>query len=275
MWSNPRVVDQYIDQEIDRLLEQEAHSTKAHLSDSAKLVFHGQLSFDAAYQVFQAHQSAIPLLKQIQLILVMTDSPLPELAESSSSGKPNRRKSLPWTDTEDLRLLVAVARFGAKDWRWISSFLGAGRSSSQCNQRWCRAIDPAISHRPWQPEENQKLLRAVEVLGTANWCRVAKTVSGRTDLQCRNRYLQLVKRTEITAEAVETGVVPKCPKKPRNSIVIATFTDLDSLKAVPSVPMLPYYLKSSLEPRNDPTQQCLHRVPPLLFPRKLKLEEKG
>jgi hypothetical protein len=39
--------------------------------------------------------------------------------------------------------------------------------------------------------------------------------------------------------------------------------------------MLPYYLESSLEPRTDPTQQCLHRVPPLLFPRKPKRERDG
>jgi hypothetical protein len=275
MWSNPRVIDQYIDQSIARLLEQEPDSTKAHLSDSAKLVFHGQLSFDGAYHVFQAHQSAIPLLKQIQVILEMTDSPLPEPSKSSASVKPIRRKSPPWTNSEDLRLLVAVARFGAKDWRWISAFLGAGRTSSQCNQRWCRAIDPSISHRPWQFEENQKLLRAVEVLGTANWCQVAKIVSGRTDLQCRYRYLQLAKRTEVTAEAGDTDVPPGDTKKPRNSIVIATFTDLDSLKAARSVPMLPYYLESSLEPRNDSTQQCLHRLPPLLFPRKLNHERKA
>jgi hypothetical protein len=281
MWSNPKVIDQYIDQEIHRLLDQESDLTKSHLSDCAKRVFHGQLSLDDAYQVFQAHPSGIPLLKEIQLILEMSDSPLPELTESSPSLKPNRRKSLPWTNTEDLRLLVAVARFGAQDWRWISSYLGAGRSSSQCNQRWCRAIDPSISHRPWQSEEDQKLLRAVEVLGRANWCQVAKIVSGRTDLQCRYRYLQLAKRTEVVAEADETAVVEPAkisqsdsPKKRRNSISIAPFTDLDSLKASPLVPMLPYYLGSSLEPRNDPTQQYLHRVPPLLFPRKPKPEKK-
>jgi hypothetical protein len=178
---------------------------------------------------------------------------------------------------EDFRLLVAVGRFGAKDWRRISSFLGAGRRPSQCNQRWCRAIDPAISHRPWASEEDQKLLRAVEVLGTTSWCQIAKIVSGRTDLQCRYRYLQLVKRTAVPEKAevepvVEPTTVPPPPveiaRKRRNSISIAPFTDLDSLKPAPAVPMLPYYLESSLAPRNDPTHEYLHRVPPLLFLRK-------
>jgi hypothetical protein len=34
--------------------------------------------------------------------------------------------------------------------------------------------------------------------------------------------------------------------------------------------MLPYYLESSLTPREDGAQECLHRVPPLLFCRKPK-----
>jgi hypothetical protein len=204
----------------------------------------------------------------------MTDVPLPGLGECGPPGRSPRRKSWPWTIFEDLRLLVAVARFGAKDWRWIASFLGAGRSPSQCNQRWCRALDPAISHRRWEDEEDRKLLRAVEVLGKTSWCQVAKIVSGRTDLQCRYRYLQLVKRTEVNTETVvDPAKLPQpgveiAKKKRRNSISIAPFTDLDALKASPGVPMLPYYIESSLEPRPDPSQQFLHRLPPLLFPRK-------
>jgi hypothetical protein len=84
----------------------------------------------------------------------------------------------------------------------------------------------------------------------------------------------------VTVEVGEdVGVEPtKIPqldgsKKRRNSISIAPCSEMDSLKAVPSVPMLPYYLESSLEPRNDPTQQYLHRVPPLLFPRRRQPEK--
>jgi hypothetical protein len=274
MWSNPDVVYQYIQQEVDRLAEQESDPVRASLSDCAKRFFRGQLSLDDARQIFHPFPSALSVITQIQQMIEMGDTPLPGFADFPASGKSPRRKSLPWTNAEDLRLLVAVARFGAKDWRWISSFLGAGRRASQCNQRWCRAIDPAISHRAWEDDEDQKLLRAVEVLGKASWCQVAKIVSGRTDLQCRYRYLQLVKRTAVTekTDVVEPTTMPQPPveitRKRRNSISIAPFTDLDSLKSTPPVPMLPYYLESSLTPRNDSTQQYLHRVPPLLFARR-------
>jgi hypothetical protein len=279
MWSNPGVVDLYIQQEVDRLADQEPDSTRSSLSDCAKRFFRGQLSVEDAYQTFRPFPSAVSVIAQIQQMLEMSDIPLPGFADLPSSANAPRRKSLPWTNAEDLRLLVAVARFGAKDWRWISSFLGAGRRPSQCNQRWCRAIDPAISHRAWEDDEDQKLLRAVEVLGKASWCQIAKIVSGRTDLQCRYRYLQLVKRTPVAEKAdaapvVEPTAMPQpsveITRKRRNSISIAPFTDLDSLKSIPAVPMLPYYLESSLTPRNDPTQQYLHRVPPLLFSREQK-----
>jgi hypothetical protein len=46
--------------------------------------------------------------------------------------------------------------------------------------------------------------------------------------------------------------------------------NLDKLASTSSVQMLPYYLESSLRPRDDPNQQYLHRVPPLLFARPSK-----
>jgi hypothetical protein len=185
-----------------------------------------------------------------------------------------RRKSYPWNDSEDLRLLVAVARFGAKDWRSIASFVGSGRTSSQCNQRWCRALDPAILHKPWTEADDRKLMRSVEVLGKASWCQIAKIMCGRTDLQCRYRYLQLAKtsETEKTAEPpVPAPNLDDISKKRRNSISIASFTsDAEIEKIVarpPSTIQLPHFLESSFRPREDQKPEYLHRLPPLLFPR--------
>jgi hypothetical protein len=273
MWSNPVVLDQYVDQELSRLLDQAPESVLPPLSDCVKRLFRGQITLDDAFRAFQPFPVAIPLLLQVQQMLEMSDSPLPGLGEPAAPGKP-RRKSYPWTLAEDLRLLVAVARFGAKDWRWISSFLGAGRSSSQCNQRWCRALDPAISHRPWEEGEDQKLLRAVEVLGKASWCQIAKIMSGRTDLQCRYRYLQLAKVSETEKTAEPPAAPPNLDdisKKRRNSISIASFTNSVEIEKIvarpPSTIQLPHFLESSFRPREDQNPQYLHRLPPLLFPR--------
>jgi hypothetical protein len=239
MWNNPSVIDVFIDQEIDRLCESEPSDARSQISCVSKLVLHGQLSIDGARQRLYGHPSALAILRQIQQITLVSDAPLPALGGSARS----RRKSYPWTGAEDLRLLVAVARFGARDWRTIALFVGAGRSRSQCNQRWCRAIDPSISRRSWSDRDDERLLKAVAQLGTSSWCRIAKSVGGRTDLQCRYRYIQLTKAKQTVA------------------------TPLIGMPPVESSPMLPYYLESSLTPRKDPSH-CLHRLPPLLCPRK-------
>jgi hypothetical protein len=255
---------------------------QSQLADAAKRFFGGQLSFAVAQDIFMRHSVGLSLLTKIQQILNVTDIPLPPRTDPNPSApKPSRRKSFPWNDVEDIRLLVAVSRFGAKDWRLIADFVGSGRTSSQCNQRWCRALDPAISRKPWADVDDQQLLRAVEVLGKTSWCQVAKILTGRTDLQCRYRYLQLAKITEVDEKLEPEPPIPEPPpanvdhiaKHRRNSISIALFTeemDLDKLKASPPSQMLPYYLESSLRPREDPNQQYLHRVPPLLFTRPSK-----
>jgi hypothetical protein len=174
-----------------------------------------------------------------------------------------------------LRLLVAVARFGARHWRLISAFVGAGRRPSQCNQRWSRAIDPSTSHRSWGEDDDARLLRAVEILGKANWCQVARIVTRRTDLQCRYRYFQLVKAAHVPekhSHPVITREIEPPPPQRRNSVSIPGLIDIEGITAAP-VPlplMLPYYLESSLKPRADGAQECLHRVPPMLFSRKPK-----
>jgi hypothetical protein len=270
MWANSRVIDHYIDQEFSRLFDQDPDSVRASLSQCAKRFFRREISITDASRAFQAHPAGIPVLKQIQQILDLTDIPLPALSHAPPAGK-TLRKCFPWTAAEDLRLLAAVARFGAKDWRRIAAFLGAGRSASQCNQRWCRALDPAIIRSQWDGDEDQKLLRAVELLGKTNWCQVAKIIPGRTDLQCRYRYLQLGRQKQVAQHAQDVPAkqsgLDENAKKRRNSISIAPFTHLNSFQKLLATPMLPYYLESSLEPRDAQIGEYLHRVPPLLLAR--------
>jgi hypothetical protein len=277
---NVSVIYDYIDHELDRLFGTFPADVRDRFSKCAKCFFRRRITFEDAQQVFFSNSAGDALIQKVQQIMDVSDLPLPPPADLSAfvpSG--GRRKSYPWTDAEDMRLLVAVSRFGAKDWRSIAEFVGAGRNSSQCNQRWCRALDPAISHKPWSEGDDQKLLRAVEVLGKASWCQIAKIMTGRTDLQCRYRYLQLAKVTEVSekvAEEPENKVreVEQIAKKRRNSISIASFTgeiDIEKLnRATPSSFQLPYYLESSLTPRNDSNPDYLHRVPPLLFRRSPK-----
>jgi hypothetical protein len=262
MWANRAVIEQHIDREIDHLGDQ--CSAKALLASQAKRYFRGEITFDEAHLEFASHPPAITLLKQLQQVLDMTNHPLPAFRESLSSNQ-SRRRPVGWTTAEDLRLLAAVARIGAKDWRWISAFVGAGRTPGQCNQRWSRTINPAISHGPWEDEEDQKLLTAVKTFGHANWCQIAKTLPGRTDLQCRYHYRQLTRRMQI-AESVDVPS-PNSPEDRQDPKSMTAVTEMDALPPARPPPMLPYYLEASLTPRENPSNECLHRVPPLLFAR--------
>ena len=272
----PTVILDFIDHEIESSYECVDPDTRARLGDAAHRQFLGEISLDESKRIFLQSGASDSLPTKIQQILDVTDVPLPPPSGDAQANptRGTRRKSFPWTDAEDVRLLVAVSRFGARDWRMIAEFVGSGRSSSQCNQRWCRALDPSISHRSWTEADDYKLIRAVDVLGKASWCQVAKIMPGRTDLQCRYRYLQLVKTSDAGGERPANESPPDVDMEAvmqsrRNSICIARFTiELeDRINLDVKSTMLPYYLESSLVPRNDPTARYLHRVPPLLCSR--------
>jgi hypothetical protein len=267
---NVTIIFDFIDHEIDRLFANFPTEVREQFSSSTKLFFRGEQSFDDTQQLFFRNCAGDLLLRKVQDILKVTDSPLPPPSAQRIASAGTRRKSYPWNDSEDLRLLVAVARYGAKDWRSIASFVGSGRTSSQCNQRWCRALDPAIIHKPWTETDDKRLLRAVEVLGKTSWCQIAKIMCGRTDLQCRYRYLQIAKESESEKVAAEPNL-EEVAKKRRNSISIASFTSDAEIEKImarpPSSIQLPHFLESSFRPRDDQNPKYLHRLPPLLFPR--------
>jgi myb-related protein len=54
-------------------------------------------------------------------------------------------------------------------------------------------LDPAITKGRWTAEEDSKLLAVIRKYGSRNWVQVAREMKNRTDVQCRHRYLQLVK----------------------------------------------------------------------------------
>jgi hypothetical protein len=67
----------------------------------------------------------------------------------------------------------------------------------QCRFRWACILDPpkTVIRRKWTPEEDVKLIQAVEKLGK-NWVAVVTALHpGRNNLQCRTRWLN---RLELT-----------------------------------------------------------------------------
>lgn len=105
-----------------------------------------------------------------------------------------RKRSSKWTPEEDERLRTAIQNNGSDNWSLISSYVGNGRTKSQCSQRWRRVLDPKIDKSNWKREEEIKLIEAVHSYGNKAWTRIAAEMGNRSDVQCRFRYKFLQKK---------------------------------------------------------------------------------
>jgi hypothetical protein len=91
-----------------------------------------------------------------------------------------------WTAEEDAKLAAAAEKCG-QDWVAVAAMV-PGRTN-QCRYKGFTSLCPTTrSKRRWTPEEDVKLIQAIEKLGK-NWVSVAALVPGRTNVQCRSRWL--------------------------------------------------------------------------------------
>lgn len=68
-------------------------------------------------------------------------------------------------------------------------------TSSQCQSRYVRSLDPNIKRGEWSEEEDGLLKEAVSVFGRS-WMDVCVWVPGRNNEQCRERWQELDKHKE-------------------------------------------------------------------------------
>eukprot|EP00055_Hartaetosiga_balthica_P013737 m.71709 g.71709 ORF g.71709 m.71709 type:complete len:702 (+) comp8361_c1_seq3:176-2281(+) len=107
-----------------------------------------------------------------------------------------------WTEEEDEQLTRSVYFHGDKHWLAISRDMD-GRDPSQCMNRWNKTLNPAIRRAKWNAEEDRQLSAAVKKYGK-QWTKVQRLVKGRTDMQCRERYCNVLEQRysfEWTEEA--------------------------------------------------------------------------
>ncbi|KAF8947706.1 Myblike DNAbinding domain-containing protein [Haplosporangium gracile] len=96
-----------------------------------------------------------------------------------------------WTAEEDNILREAVRVLGEKNWLQVASCL-ENRNSVQCMTRWSKSVNPAIRRGRWLNEEDGALRAAHEVYGGGRWAKIQQHVLGRTDIQCRERYMNVL-----------------------------------------------------------------------------------
>lgn len=111
--------------------------------------------------------------------------------QSQANRQQTKKK---WTKSEDRVLTQAVKQLGPRNWQQVAHMLG-DRTGGQCLQRWTKALDPAIRRSRWSTEEDEVLKNAVEVYGLGNWTKVQQHIPGRTDMQCRERWVNILDPT--------------------------------------------------------------------------------
>ena len=80
-----------------------------------------------------------------------------------------------WTAAEDRLLADCVRMYGSAKGSWqITANCLEGRSASQCNERWKKAVNPVTRKGKWDSLEERQLYLAVRSFGTLNpnWAEV-------------------------------------------------------------------------------------------------------
>ncbi|CAO2820494.1 unnamed protein product [Amaranthus hypochondriacus] len=97
-----------------------------------------------------------------------------------------------WTEDEDAQLCSAVEAFGESNWQAVASVF-EGRTGTQCSNRWRKTLLPARQRvGRWSTDEDKRLRVAVTLFGYKSWHRIAQFVPGRTQVQCRERWVNVL-----------------------------------------------------------------------------------
>lgn len=87
---------------------------------------------------------------------------------------------------EDSVICRLVNQHGLEDWTRIADklkegCLGVRRTGKQCRERWYNHLSPAVSKKPWSPEEESRLFEMHRSLGN-RWKDISKHFLGRYSL---------------------------------------------------------------------------------------------
>ncbi|NXE19165.1 SNPC4 protein, partial [Ardeotis kori] len=159
-WEHPSInKKEWTEEEIERLKKTAAE--------------HGYLDWQTIAQELGTNRTPFQCLQKYQVY-----------------NKDLKRKE--WTKGEDQMLLELVQemRVGSHiPYKKIAYYM-EGRDSAQLIYRWTKSVDPSLKKGPWTPEEDAMLLAAVKKYGERDWYKIRTEVPGRSDAQCRDRYLK-------------------------------------------------------------------------------------
>ncbi|KPM06298.1 transcriptional activator Myb-like protein [Sarcoptes scabiei] len=91
-----------------------------------------------------------------------------------------------WSKEEDGKLRKLVEMY-IDNWSEIAKFF-PDRNDVQCQQRWCKVLNPKLIKGPWTAAEDNKIVELVNLYGPKKWTIIAKHLTGRVGKQCRERW---------------------------------------------------------------------------------------
>ena len=105
---------------------------------------------------------------------------------------PSEKKRHYWSTEEDAELTRLVENFvGDTNWLQIAADFNlkfqSNLNSQQCSVHWLWQLNPTIQKGSWTEKEDDALDKGHKEFG-GKWVKIAKTITGRTDLAARNRW---------------------------------------------------------------------------------------
>ncbi|KAG0202584.1 hypothetical protein BGX28_004930 [Mortierella sp. GBA30] len=125
------------------------------------------------------------------------------LNEAKTSSAPLSRHISQTQESYSLAISRAMA---SCPWNVITRGSIPGRTGVQAQARWSEALDPQVKKGKWTPEEDALLLKGVQE-NQKCWIRIADGIPGRTQRQCRTRWVQISTRAERDAAAAAVAIV--------------------------------------------------------------------
>ncbi|MEE6505236.1 hypothetical protein FKM82_005469 [Ascaphus truei] len=112
------------------------------------------------------------------------------LQKYQNYNKDFKRREFSKEEDEVLTQFIQEMRVGNHiPYRKIAYFM-EGRDSLQLLYRWTKCLDPNLKKGFWSPSEDELLLKAISKYGEKDWYKIRDEVPGRSDSQCRERYLK-------------------------------------------------------------------------------------
>ena len=224
---------------IDELPDSIDDTTRDEMKETILAMINKERTYEDVRKELKEFSSLTSIVDKIYVIMKTEKDQIPSYSSQeensrstshSDKSSKERKKTRPWSDGEDNRLLMGVFLYGLDNWNSIANYVGNGRLRSQCMQRWTRGLDPRISRKQWSREEEETLLKLVEEYKDRSWTRIASHFGNRSDVQCRYKYIQLQRlhRVEPSISSPPSASSPAC--EPNSPVSIETKKTDSSIK---------------------------------------------